>query len=480
MCGCTICCSVEALYTGCMPQWISTAFFCIAIFSASSYAWAQDNLTLEQRARQYLIDLLRIDTSSPPGNETRAAEYLKKTTAAYGISSELLGGDPSRLNFVARLRGDGSKGRPLLLMAHTDVVPVDRGQWTVEPFAGLVRDGYIYGRGAQDDKCFLAAELAVFVELKRRNVNLGRDVIFLAESGEEGTSDVGVRWMIRNAYDEINAEFALNEGGFNAKLPSGVQLFHIQTSEKVPTRVVLTAHGSAGHGSIPRPDNPVAHLARALDRLVSTDESVQLNETTRRYFRAIAKTDDYKWLEPLLAGLENPKTAVAAANQIRAKNAELDAALRTTLSPTMLKAGFRVNVIPNTAEAQIDVRRLPTETREEVYNRFRRIMNDPSIDISPAGLDRPATEPSSMSTALYKTMESVFQKAHPRALVIPYMQHGATDGADLRAKGMAVYGVPLFDESENRLHGNDERIGVANFEKGAGLLWQIVTAVAGQ
>ena len=452
------------------------AIFLFLAFAAG--ARAQDNLTLEQRARQYFVDLLKIDTSSPPGNETRAAEYIKKVTDAYGISSELLG-EPQRMNFVARLKGSGGN-RPLMLMAHTDVVPVERNLWTVEPFAGLIKDGYIYGRGAQDDKCVLAAELAVFIELKRRNVKLDRDVIFLAESGEEGTSDVGVRWMIRNAYSKIDAEFALNEGGFNAALPSGAQVFHIQTSEKVPTRVILTAKGTAGHGSIPRPDNPVAHLARAIDRLVETDEPVKLNETTRRYFQAIAKTEDYKWLQPMLAGLDNPTTAVATANQIRSRSNELDAALHTTLSPTILKAGFRVNVIPNSAEAQIDVRRLPTETQEEVYARFRKIINDPSIEIAPSGLNRPATEPSSMTTALYKAMERVLQKAYPRAIVIPYMQHGATDGADLRAKGMAVYGVPLFDETDNRLHGNDERIAVANFEAGAGLLWQIVQEVAGQ
>ena len=436
---------------------------------------AQDSL--EQRARQHLIDLLKIDTSNPPGNETRAAEYLKRVTDAAGIPSELLGKDPARLNFVARLRGAGSK-RPLLLMAHTDVVPVERDQWTVDPFTALLKDGYLYGRGAQDDKCFLAAELAVFVELKRRNVSLDRDVIFLAESGEEGSSDVGIVWMMQYAYEKIDAEFALNEGGYAMDTPSGLRVFHIQTTEKVPTRIVLQARGTAGHGSLPRPDNPVLRVARAVTRLGDTEQPVRLNETTRRYFRALAATPDYRWLTELLPRLENPATAMLTASEIRARDPELDASLRTTISPTVFHAGLRVNVIPNAGEAQLDVRRLPNETAEEVLARFRAIIGDDGVQISPAGLNRPASEPSSLTTALYQAMERVFSKAHPKALVAPYMQRGSTDGANLRTKGMAVYGVPLFEENDKRLHGNDERIGVANFEKGSRLLWDVVLDVA--
>ncbi len=441
-------------------------------------ARAQDSLPLKERARQYLIDLIRIDTSSPPGNETRAAEYLKRVADANGIGSELLGGDPQRLNFVARLRGSGGAPgarRPLLLMAHTDVVPAERDQWTVDPFAALIRDGFIYGRGAQDDKSVLAAELAVLVELKRRDVKLDRDVILLAESGEEGVqAEVGIQWMIRQAFDKIDAEFALNEGGAARDLPSGVRLFLIQTTEKIPTRVTLTARGSAGHGSLPRPDNPVAHLARAITRLVDAEQPVKINETTRRYFQELAKMPDYAWLAPLVPKLE------ASAGAIRARDPDLDAAMRTTVSPTILRAGMKINVIPNIAEAQIDVRRLPNETKDDILARFRQIISDPAVEVAPIGADRPATEPSSLTTALYRAMEQTFHQAHPRAAVVPFMQRGSTDGANLRAKGMAVYGVPLFVENESRSHGNDERISIAGFEAGTGLLWRIVTDVAGR
>jgi acetylornithine deacetylase/succinyl-diaminopimelate desuccinylase-like protein len=257
---------------------------------------AQETVSLGDRAAGYLADLIRLDTTNPPGNETHVAEYLKRIADQYEIPAELLGDDPARLNFVARLRGDGP-ARPLLLMAHSDVVPAERAQWTVDPFAGETRDGEIYGRGAQDDKNLLAAELAILVELKLRGIKLNRDIILLAESDEESGS-TGVQWMIANAFASIDAEVALNEGGAAQDLRSGVRLFQIQTAEKIPTRIVLTARGTAGHASLPRSDNAIVHLARALVRL-ENDQPVRLNQTTRRYFARIAALPDYRWLAPL-------------------------------------------------------------------------------------------------------------------------------------------------------------------------------------
>jgi len=438
------------------------------------------NIPLPERARQYLLDLLKIDTTNPPGHETRVAEYLKQVADANGIPSELLGGDPKRLNFVARLKGTG-KGRPLLLMAHSDVVPADKSQWTQNPFGGEIKDGYIYGRGAVDDKSLLAAELAVLVEIKRRNLQLGRDVILLSEADEEAGSS-GMEWLIHDAWHKIDAEMALNEGGVALETKDGPRIFQIQTSEKIPTRIILTAHGTAGHASLPRADNPVVRLARAIVRLVDTDEPVRLNATTRRYFRELSKTQDNTWLQPLLPKLESPATAGAAANQIRARSPELEAMLRTTVSPTMLRAGVKVNVIPNTAEAILDVRRLPNETREEILTRFRQIINDPSIEITGApGQQLPATEPSPLTSPLYRAIEQVIRRIHPEDAVIPYMSRGATDGAFLRARGVAVYGVPVFVQEgrDSLAHGNDERISVRNLEDGVELLWQIVMEVAG-
>lgn len=448
-------------------------FVCLGVAS-------DDNIPLPERTRQYLIDLIRIDTTNPPGNETRAADYLKQVADAHGIPCELLGGDPKRLNFVGRLHGTG-KRRPLLLMAHSDVVPADRSQWSVDPFKAEMHNGFIMGRGAVDDKSLLAAELAVMVELRRRNIHLTRDVILLSEADEEAGS-TGIEWLIDHAYSKIDAEYALNEAGYIFETHESGNVYNIQTAEKVPTRVILTAHGTAGHASLPRPDNPVVRLARAVTRLAEAEQPVRLNPTTRRYLRDLSKLEDYAWLQPLIPKLENPSTAGAAANQIKARDPEIEAMLRTSVSPTMLKSGTKINVIPNTAEAQIDVRRLPNETREEVLVRFRQIVNDTSVDVTLApGQQMPATEPSSLITPLYRAMEHIF-KAHPEDTVLPYMSRGATDGSFLRAHGMPVYGVPLFmkEGGDNRSHGNDERISPKNLEDGVELLWQIIMEVAGR
>jgi acetylornithine deacetylase/succinyl-diaminopimelate desuccinylase-like protein len=437
--------------------------------------------TLGDRARRYLVDLVRIDTTNPPGNETKIAEYLRQQAATGGIASELLGPEPTRLNFIARLPAKNrTTARPLLLMAHSDVVPTDRSQWTVPPFSAELRDGYIYGRGTQDDKSLLAAELAVLIELKRRGLNLKRDVILLSEADEEAGS-TGISWLVRTAYAKIDAEFAINEGGAALDTKSGMRVYQIQTSEKIPTRVVLTAKGTAGHGSLPRSDNPVVHLARAVTHLADFDQPVKLNTTTRRYFAEIVKLPDYAWLQPLLPKLDDPNASASAANQIREHDHELSAMLRTAVSPTMLSAGSKVNVIPNSAQAQVDVRRLPAETREEIEMRFRQIINDPAVTIAPEpGQDMPSTEPSSLTTVLYRAMQQVFGKAHPHAVVVPYMSRGATDGSYLRQKGMAVYGVPIFvrEGGESRAHGNDERITPENLARGTELLWKIVIAAA--
>ena len=443
-------------------------------------AFAQPGPDLGDRARGFLIDLVRIDTTNPPGNETRAAEYLKQVVGARDIPAELLGPDPTRLNFVARLRGSGA-GRPLLLMAHSDVVPADRSQWTVDPFAAEVHESEIYGRCTLVDKGLLAAELAVFLELKERGIKLKRDVILLSESDEEAGS-TGIQWLIANAWDKIDAEFALNEGGVVQDVASGARLFQIQTSEKIPTRVVLTARGTAGHASLPRSDNPVIHLARAVARL-ERHQPVRLNSTTRRYLAEISKLPDYTWLSPLIPRLENAAYEEQASENIRARDPELDAQLHTSISPTMLQAGMKINVIPNVAEAQVDVRRLPNETSEEVIDRIRRIINDPAVEVTPSpGQTMPATEPSAAEGALWDAMDKAFRASNARAVVVPFMLRAATDGAFLREKGMAVYGVPLFlrEGPNSRAHGNDERMSDSNLRAGTELLWKVVLAAAAE
>jgi acetylornithine deacetylase/succinyl-diaminopimelate desuccinylase-like protein len=449
----------------------------------AAWGFAEDNRSLPDRARQYTLDLIRLDTSNPPGNETRVAEYLKEVADAQGIPCELIGADPKRMNFVARLHGAG-KNRPLLLMAHSDVVPADRTQWTIDPFAAELRNGAIYGRGAWDDKSLLATELAVMVEIKRRNIRLSRDLILLAEADEEEGAS-GIQWIIQHAWPKIDAEFALNEGGVVLDTKEGSKIFEVQTAEKVLLKVLLTVKGTTGQGSLPRDDNPIVRLSRAVVKLTEAEQPVRIAAPVRRYFREISKLPEYAWLAPLLPRLENPATSQAAAREIRTHDAELDAMLRTTISPTVVRAGStgaRNNVIPNTAEAQLDVRRLLPETREEVLERIREMVGDSGIEVTLApGPQIPANEPSPIATPLYKAIERAVARAYPHDSVVPYLSRAATDAAFLRARGVPVYGVPIFskDAGENRAHGNDERISPRNIEEGAGLLWQMVLEIAG-
>ena len=442
---------------------------------------AAEKRPLQEQALEYFIDLLKVDTSNPPGNETRVARYLKQVCDREGIPGELLGAEPDRLNFVARLKGAGTD-RPLLLMAHSDVVPAERSQWSVDPFAAVIKDGYVWGRGAQDTKALLAAELAVMVELIRSGVKLKRDVIFLSEADEEAGS-TGIQWLIANAWHKIEAEFALNEGGFANRLAAGKILFNIQTSEKIPTRMKLVARGTAGHGSLPRQDNPVVHLAQAIVRLAAAEQPIRLNSTTREYFRELAKLPEYKKLAPAFRQLESHAQANAARRRIAPQHAMLAAMLSTTVSPTMTQAGIKVNVIPTVAEAQVDVRRLPDETAEEVLERFRKIIDDPVVKVGPlrgTEQEMPATEPSSRTSPLYRAMEEVLGAEPDRLAVLPIMQLGATDGSFLRARGMGVYGIPLFPTpvEERRAHGNDERMALDSFSRGVRLLREVVRRVA--
>lgn len=454
---------------------------CALVLAAATLGGAaDDNRPLGDRTRQYLTDLIRLDTSNPPGNETRVAQYLKQVADAHGIYAELQGSDPTRLNFIARLKGSG-KGRPLLLIAHSDTVPAERSQWTVDPFSAENRGGFIYGRGTQDDKSLLAAELAVMIELKRRNIKLGRDLILLAEADEEAGS-TGIEWMIHNKYSLIDSEFALNEGGFILETKDGPRIFNIQTTEKIPTRIVLTAKGTAADGSVPRGDDAVTHIAAAVTKLVQAEQPVRINPTTRRYFRELSRVPEYSWLDPIRRRLEDPATAQSAAAQIRAHDPDLDDLLRTTVVPTMLRAGTQINVIPNSAEARLDVMRMPSETKEEVLARFKAAVNDPAVDIALApGQQMPAAEPSAVTTPLYHSMERAIGRLYPHDVVVPFMSRSASDSSYLRARGTAVYGVPVFlrETGEGRSHGNDERIAPKVLEDGVELLWQMVIEAAG-
>jgi acetylornithine deacetylase/succinyl-diaminopimelate desuccinylase-like protein len=428
-------------------------------------------------ALKFLSELVKVNTSNPPGNETRAAEYIKSVLAAEGIESQIFESAPGRGNLVARLKGNGSK-KPLLLMGHIDVVGVERDKWTVDPFAAVVKDGYIYGRGSHDDKAMDAANLEVFLMLHRLKVPLDRDVILLAEAGEEGTTQFGIDYMVANHWDAIQCEFALNEGGGAPEDNGKVLYVGVSTTEKVPRGLILKSHGSSGHGSAPRMDNAITHLAAAVAKVGTWEAPMRLNETTRRFFQQLAKISPAEKAE-IYSHIEDP----AAQQKLHASEPAYYSMLRTSLVPTIINGGFRSNVIPADAEARLDVRALPDEDMTALKTQLTQLINDPQVQIVDAETQnaRPATPPSGLQTDGFHALEHAQQKVFPGVQTIPIMQVGATDSAQLRAKGVQAYGIgtPASPDDQKRIHGNDERVEIASFGKFVEFLYAATIDLAG-
>jgi acetylornithine deacetylase/succinyl-diaminopimelate desuccinylase-like protein len=426
-----------------------------------------------------LSGFVRIDTSNPPGNETKGAEYLKGILDREGIQSEVFEMTPGRGNIVARLKGNGKK-KPVLLMGHIDVVGVEREKWTVDPFAGVIKDGYIYGRGSSDDKGMASACLEVFLLLHRLKVPLDRDVIFLAEAGEEGTSEVGIDFMVEQHWDKIECEYALNEGGTIYTVEGKVKYVGVSTTEKVPRGFKLIARGTSGHGSIPRPDNAITHLAAAVARVGNWQTPMRLNETTRAFFSRLAKISPTEQAF-LYAHLEDPASTEMIQEKIRAQNGAYNSMLRTSIVPTIIKGGFRSNVIPGDAEATLDVRAVPDEDIDALAVSLRKLIDDPAVEvIPPATLGRPASPPSKMETDMFRALESAQGKVFPGVVTLPLMLTGATDSAQLRAKSVQAYGLGSVagDRERASVHGNDERISIEGLGKFVEFIYWAVTDVA--
>ena len=450
--------------------------FSLALIFALAAA-AQTPGTMKDRARQYLVDLIRLDSTNPRGNETRVANYLKKVADAEGIPCELLGPDPARLNFVARLNGSGG-GRALLLMAHSDVVPADRSQWSVPPFAALVRDGFIYGRGAQDDKSLLAAELAVIVELKRRGTALRRPVILLSEADEEADSS-GIQWLIHNAYAKIDAEFAINEGG-GGNMRKGKYLTNeVQASEKVFQDFHLEVTNPGGHSSLPVKDNAIYHLAGGLARLAAFEFPVQMNEVTRGYFERSASVQDDPKMAADMRAVARPTPDAAAAARLSAAVPFYNSLMRTTCVATRLQGGHANNALPQMAGANVNCRILPGVSPASVKDKLVEVLADPQIKVSFVGEANPS-KPSPLRSDVMNTVETLTKQLFPGVVVVPVMSTGATDGLYLRNAEIPTYGIDgtFGDLDDVRAHGKDERVGVKQFYEGLEFQYRLIKMLA--
>lgn len=446
---------------------------------------------LGDEATALLSQYLRINTTNPPGNEIAAARWLADVLRREGIDVRIFEPAPGKANLYARLAGDGS-ARPIVLLNHMDVVLASPEFWTVDPFAGVVKDGAVWGRGALDMKGEAIAQLMTMLILKRAKVPLKRDIIFLATSDEEIGAGVGAAWIAEQQPDLVrNAEFLLNEGGLTRAKSGGggaagagagaggVEFYGVGTTEKSPFWLNMTARGTAGHGSRPTADNPVHRLIRALNRVSEWKTPLIVTPAVERSFRDLASierdTTVRRWLSDIRAALRD---SVA----VRALTSDLtyNALLRNTISITGLKGSDKTNVIPPVATAAIDVRLLPGQDPAAFLAELVRIIGDTAVTVQPQGPNWPATE-SSTETEMFRAITEVARRRHPEALVTTMMLAGFTDSHYFRRMGIASYGLgpfPLTQSDSRGVHGNDERVSTEALRSGVRFYYEVVARVA--
>ena len=474
-----------------MRQWLLAVLMVCAAASRPAGQSPQpiDWTTIEAETMRHFQALVRMDTSDPPGGEKPAADYLRSVLEREGIPVEVFALEAHRPNVVARLKGSGRK-RPLLIMGHTDVVNVDPKKWSHPPFGADRDGGYVYGRGTVDDKDNVTAALMVMLMLKRGNVPLDRDVIFLAEAGEEGTTRVGIEFMVNRHFGAIDAEYCYAEGGSVTRERGAVRFASVQTVEKIPNGIDLIARGPAGHGSVPLTTNAVAHLAKAVTAVAEWQPPIDLNDTTAAYFRrlaAISPPDQAQRYRDVLTG--DPKAVAAADAWLRENEPRHASMLRTSVSPNIIQGGYRNNVIPSEARATLDVRMLPDENPERFLAQVKKVVNDPAVDVvfngwppTETGQPRNGGE-SPINTEAFTGVEAAVTK-HYATTTLPTMSTGASDMAFLRAKGMRCYGVgPATDIEDGPkgfgAHSDQERILEAELHRFVRFHWDIVVNLAG-
>ena len=467
---------------------IICALCALAWLAAATGARAQAPLAnpdlnkLADEAQGWLIDLVKINTVNPPGNEAAVAKYISAIFQKEGINNEVLDMAPGRSIVVARLQAGPlpDPSNALLLVAHQDTVGVDPSKWSVDPFSATIRDGYIWGRGSIDDKAMLTANIATMVELKRSHARLARDVIFLSTDDEEQGGAASIKFTIQKYWDKIACAYALNEGGRIIVKDNKVQYVGVQASEKVAYNVIVTATGQSGHGSLPKPDNAVTHLAAAVAKLGAYQVHADPNTITRRYFEQLAKVEDddiAKWMR----ALEQPQRADLAYQHLSDASPMWNSMLRDTIAPTMLQAGVRVNVVPSEASANLNIRMLPGHSIMELMGEFTKLVNDPQVKFKLAEDSGENAPSSDLTTPLYQTIDRLTAQEFPGAITLPMMGTGATDSASLRLHKVQAYGLepfPMIEEDSSRVHADNERIPVDSFHKGVVFLYHVVSNFA--
>jgi acetylornithine deacetylase/succinyl-diaminopimelate desuccinylase-like protein len=437
---------------------------------------------INEEGLRHFQAIVQIDSTDPPGNETRVVEYVKKVLESEGIPVLVAAKDPARANLIARIKGNGSK-RPLLIMGHSDTVKVDPAKWTFPPF-GAVRDGgYIYGRGTLDDKPNLTAAMMTMLLIKRSGMKLDRDVIFVSEAGEEASTGPGIGYLTEERWSDIDAEICLAEGGGVKRTGGQLKYAMIQTTEKQPRAAKLVATGPSGHGSRPLRNSAILHLSRAVQTIAMWDPPMRLNDTTRYYFEKLGNLSSpeeaarYK-------GLLDPQKSPGIREYLAENDPGTYSMLHTSISPNMIQAGFQVNVIPSTAEATLDIRALPDEDIAAFYALMEKVINDPAIKVVPeARNQRPGAAPSRIDIAPFHAVEAAYAKVYGGIPSLPVMATGATDMAFLRAKGVQCYGIGAMRDDEDAVkgfgaHSDQERILEESLYKHFQFFWEATTGIA--
>jgi acetylornithine deacetylase/succinyl-diaminopimelate desuccinylase-like protein len=449
------------------------------IVPASAHAQVTRPASEQALARAIYKEFIEIPSGFTTGATTPVAQAAAARLRAAGFSEADIhvdGPDPRKANLVVRYHGTGAR-KPLLLLAHTDVVEAKRDDWSMDPFQLIEKDGYFYGRGTGDDKAQAAVWIANLIQYKAEGFTPDRDIIVALTADEEGGGPFnGVDWLIKNHRDWIDADYALNEGGWGESVNGKRIANDLQVSEKYVLTFRFEVRNKGGHSSLPVADNAIYHLAGALDRLSHFAFPLETNEVTAAYFKQIAKTETgvvKADLEQVAAGSRGAMQRVAKASTA------WNATLRTTCVATMLEGGHASNALPQLAAATVNCRVLPDDKVDDVRNALRKVVADTQVTVTLLG--NPAPGPASPLRAdVVQAVTNVTQKLWPGVITVPIMVMGATDGRSLRAAGIPTYGIQgfFFDRDDIRFHGRDERMRVQSFYEGQAFLYDLVKQLA--
>jgi len=444
-----------------------------------------ETLTPQQQfAYDIYKELVEINTVTATGDTAKAAEAMATRLRAAGFADadvQVLQPAPRKGNLVVRLRGTGAR-KPILLLAHIDVVPANREDWSVDPFKLTEKDGYYYGRGTGDDKFMAAAFVTNMIRYKKEGYKPDRDIILTLETDEEilDRDEVGIRWMLKHHRDLIDAEFALNEGG-GVGLKDGKPIRNsVQTSEKVSVSFLLEVKNKGGHSSLPTKDNAIYRLAEGLVRLSNFRFPMNLNETTRAYFERTAQFEGEQTAADIRAALSDKPDPASLSFVRLAANPVYNAQLRTTCVATMLEGGHAVNALPQLATAKVNCRIMPGEPIEGVKATLEKVLDDDQIKVTQME-QGVLSAPSALHEEIMGAIGKLSKEFWPTAVILPVMSAGATDGSYLRNAGIPTYGHSGLagDINDFRAHGKDERVAVKSFYEGQEYLYRLVKMLSG-